>query len=591
MKSEFDLMLEVLDDNNYDYDSNVVEDIRKKSKAAKADLIAKMRQMPGWDEDRQAVIFDTDIIRSIDPEACKEVINWMKEQLYRSLPEAKHKFSEREVRLYVDKLSMKRNYYKSLLDYGEPVNERYSEICKDLEHYREIYRWYNEETTVVNYGKRVSVEDSKKYYDFERATSAIYAELKDGNFTLTKGGAERINTYFPELKLAQGLKISKAFGKLCKLFKLNEIEDWQTDYNGNLKNKGYNYQFAKFGDAVNPLHVPRYVVLSVHGVDFLYMSNGNSWGSCHTIIDGGAWGYRGEYSAGTISYLLDPCSMIFYTVDREFNGDDFCITPKMQRAVFAYNDGVLYEGRVYPDGRDGGDAGYAAQFRSIVQKLFADVEDKANLWTKVSNRYEYIIDLDGCAYHDWEHYDDCNITILNEMETKGKVVRLNATPICIYCGCTHHEEGNINCCGGEKRACDYCGERRDEDDGIWINDNWYCCHDCAYDAGYRWCDDIDEYVYQDDCYCDTRTGEWFYRTDDMVETEDGNIYQNSESAINDDYNCDDNGNWYPADEVYEDAYTGAYFHAESSDDVFEFNGNYYMSLENARANGEEVDAA
>lgn len=587
MRTETEITFKVLDDNDYEYSYGVVEDIIRKSKLAKADLIAKMRLMPGWNEEMQAVIFNKDIDRSIDMRSCYDVFSWMENKLIDLLPKKELAFSNREVNQAVDRLSSKVDYYSALIRMGEPLKERFNEVNKECNRFMAMQSWYRNETFSYN-GKTISEESSKTIENFRSVSKYLKANLEKNESLLTEDYANKINEIYPEIKAVKGQKVSRVFGKICKLLGLDKVKEVRADYNGREKDYGYNYQFAKFGDAANPLHVPRYVILSVNFVDFLYMSNGNSWGSCHTIIDGGAWGYRGEYSSGTISYALDPCSMIFYTVDREYDGDEFCLQPKQQRAVFAYKDGVLYEGRVYPDGRDGGDQGYAAQFRAIVQKLFADVEDKANLWTKKAECSNYIYDLGGTAYPDWIHYPDCNISTLNEVDTTGKIIGINAEPICIDCGNKHHCAENINCCE-EGDCCPECGDHVREDDGVWAGDNHYCCADCAERAGYHWCEDAYEWIYEDDCYEDSYTGDFFYHTEDMVETEDGNYYSCYENAESDGYRETDDGYWYPEDEVYCDKYTGQYFHASSSDEVFEFNGNYYRTLENAKANGEEVD--
>ena len=587
MRTEKTLVFKVLEDNDYDYKKNVVEDIIAKSKTAKAELIGKLRKMPGWNEEAQAVIFDTDIIRHVDYDTVYEVMCWFEEKMKEGFEEIKTPFTRREVSNALSRLVDRKNAYVTL---NNQLHQYYEElkICNDeIARFEEI--WNYMETKTSTFGtKMISMEDYTNFQNFHTANRILYNFLKEGNTVLDGNMANEINELFPTISVANGLKVSKAYGRILKALKLNTIVDMQPKHNGELKDYGYNYQFARFGDAVNPIHVPRYVVLSVNFVDFLYMSNGNSWGSCHTIINGGAWGYRGEYSSGTISYALDPHSMIFYTVDKNYDGDEFCIEPKMQRVVFAYNKGVLYEGRVYPDGRDNGDQSYAGQFRSIVQKLFADVEDRANLWKKQTEKRDYIQNLYGTAYHDWECYSDTNISTLKEMETDGVKVNINAEPICIYCGRTHDCCENINCCDSGV-VCNECGERGDEEDGWWLEGEFYCCQECVENAGYVWCSDVDQYVYRENCHEDCYTGEYFYRENEMVVTEDGNEYSSAEHAEDDGYMCDSDGYWWPADEVYYDEYEEIYFHVNDSDEVFEFSKGYYRSLENAKLNGEDVD--
>ena len=598
MNKELHEVFATLNDNDYNYDSSVVEGIVNKSKKAKADLIEKMRKMPNWDEDSQAVIFKDDIIRSLDRTAANEALNWLRTEIAKTFKEVKHPcFSYYEVRRIVSRLDDKASYFSALLSSGEGfVKERYKEINNELNRFYEIKSWYQAMTQEAPYDTdtRISNEDYEKYRHVQRIIRCMERRLADNENTLDQQLADMINENFPmKKKLVAGFSLSKTYGRLATYFGVNTVEDWQIKHNGERKNYGYNYQIAKFGDATNPFRVPRIVSISVNVADFLNMSNGDSWASCHTIRRDGFGGFNGEYSSGTISYALDPCSFIFSTINSEYDGDEYSLQPKMQRCVFAYKDGALYEGRVYPDGRDGGDQGYAAQFRAIVQKLFADVEGKSNYWTKLDK--SVIKNLCGTAYHDWYYYSDTNVTGIKEMVEGNEVqIFINQTPICIECGREHDYNECISCCeDGGSCHCDRCGDRisQDDYDVVYCGDNVYCCSECAEADGWRWCNNIDEWCHmnESDVHYDNYASEWFYDNGgDAVETEDGNWYMNERNARNDGYECTSDGEWYPNGEVYFDEYTGENFHAESADDFVYINGNYYQSIENAIANGEEI---
>lgn len=595
--NEFEMTLKALNDNDYDYSEYEVKRIIAQSKEAKSELISKLRQMPNWNEDAQAVVFRKNIKRNIDTKACYEVLDWVKKQLKLQAEEVKIAgFTHSEVVNYTDSLADKIGLYKQMIRYGEPCDkERFQILNADFDRFKFYLSRFEKETFQINNPtggyKRVTREAHGKIGDFFTVADLIMAQLQQNENLLSDEVADIINRRFPVNAVA-GQKISRILGKICKYLKLDQIKDIQVTFNGSEKDYGYNYMFAKFGDSCNPFEVNRYVILSVNFCDFLYMSNGDSWASCHTIINGGAGGYNGEYSSGTVSYALDNDSFIFYTVDKDYDGNDFALQPKMQRVVFAYRDGVLYEGRVYPDGRDGGDQGYAAQFRNLVQELFAKVEEKNNLWTKVSSKMRYINSLGGTAYHDWLHYSDTNVTILKEIvdDDSKTMVHINVRPRCLQCGSTHSVEESIICCGNGRCICDECGGSFDEDDSeaIWINDLRFCCERCARRAGYVWCDDIDEYVHQDEAHRDNYTGDWFYRDYDMVYTENGNEYANWDNAEADGYRCAHNGNWYPLDELFFDEYDSEYYLKEDYDTIYNFNGRHYISLANAEANGEDI---
>ena len=71
-------------------------------------------------------------------------------------------------------------------------------------------------------------------------------------------------------------------------------------------------------------------------VDFLLMSNGNSWHSCHYIGD-----YPDEagcFSSGTIAYMMGEDSFIVSVIDKEWPDDNLAFAPKINRQVFGYRD-------------------------------------------------------------------------------------------------------------------------------------------------------------------------------------------------------------------------------------------------------------
>lgn len=593
MNKEFHEVYATLNDNDYDYSNSVIEDIVHRSKAVKGDLIAMLRQMPNWDEESQALVFKEDIVRSIDAVAADEALNWLLRSAAEACEEIKYPcFGYYEVRRIISRLEEKISTLNTALSNGEEfVRWRAEELRREIEHFYKIRNWYLERTTEYPYDceKRISNEDAEKLNHLKRVVRYMNRRLSQNESTLDEQTADLINEYFPMKKrVVAGFSLSKTYGRLATYFKVNTIEDWQTKHNGELKNYGYNYQIAKFGDATNPFTVPRIVTISVNVADFLNMSNGDSWASCHTIRRDGFGGYNGEYSSGTISYALDPCSFIFSTIDSEYDGDEYSLQPKMQRCVFAYKDGALYQGRVYPDGRDGGDQGYAAQFRAIVQKLFADVEGKSNFWVKLDK--DVIENLGGTAYHDWYHYSDTNVTGIKEM-VEGKSVRIsiNQVPVCIECGCSHHETECISCCESGCH-CDRCGDHVSRDDAEYIGDNVYCCAECAEHDGWRWCYNVDEWCHinDSDVHYDSYENEWFYDNGDAVRTEDNNWYMDCDNASKAGYMETEDGEWYPSDEVYRDTYTGEYFHAEDESDYVEINGNIYQTIDNAIANGENI---
>ena len=345
-----------------------------------------------------------------------------------------------------------------------------------------------------------------------------------------KDDIDKINQLNPNFKLRTNMKTSKAIGKICR------EEGWD-------KLNGYNQKYAALCDAISSLKIRRHTCISLNPIDFLLMSNGNSWTSCHSI---GNEDYDiGCCSSGTISYMLDEHSFLFYTVDSEFDGTDIELEPKIQRQVFGYNDEVLAQLRLYPQSNDSGSEQIYTDIREIVQKVIADCLGKPNLWIRSKDDVEEVCKkgIGATCYADWRSCNPgskhCSISTHKERE-KGKedrVIIFGAEPICIECGERHNYSGNISCCN-DCEYCEVCGGRIRSGDVIWggtYGDIPYC-EDCC-----TWCD-----------ICET------YHPNENVEEIDGRnvcTYCIEEYY----YTCQECGSMHHLDDMDYDRLTDAYY--------------------------------
>ena len=308
--------------------------------------------------------------------------------------------------------------------------------------------------------------------------------------------ANIINAMIPKLKIAAGTKTSRAINKICT-------------YLGYDKHPDYNKQFAKYADSLNPLTVKRHTVLSINPLDYLTMSFGNSWSSCHTIDKKNKRKmpkpYHGEYSSGTLSYMLDSASMVLYTVDKSYEGNEYWSQDKINRQMFHYGEDKLVQGRLYPQDNDGDSDAYEP-YRKIVQEIMSIVFDFPNLWTlcKGTEHASKYVMSDGTHYKDYYHYTNVTLSKIKDRENNNKFT-VGAKPICITCGERHDVTDNISCCNGYV-VCADCGRRMHEDDAYCIDGEYYCndccfyCDECEeYHAGnnYNYIENDDEYVCND----------------------------------------------------------------------------------------------
>lgn len=300
---------------------------------------------------------------------------------------------------------------------------------------------------------------------------------------------ESLNTVIPKARIHAGEKMTRAVNKICTYMNYDTID-------------GYNKEFAKYADAMTPMVVKRHTVLSINPLDYLTMSFGNSWASCHTIDKENRRNmpnsYQGQYSSGTISYMLDNCSMVMYTVDSSYKGTEYWTQPKINRQMFHYAEDKLVQGRLYPQSNDCNDEAYTP-YRNIVQNIMSVIFDFPNLWALrkgADNVCTYINRHHGTNYPDYEHFDKCNISIAKGT-TNGNKLTIGELPMCVRCGDRHSLSFQIDCCTVPRCAC--CGARiLDIDDVIEIDGETYC-PGCAH-----YCDECGEYHVGDVTYVPSR---------------------------------------------------------------------------------------
>lgn len=321
--------------------------------------------------------------------------------------------------------------------------------------------------------------------------------------------ADKANEICPNFHAREGQKMSRIVNKICNYVGITKLPD-------------YNKEFAKYADAINPLQITRHTILSVNPLDYLTMSFGNSWASCHTIDKKNKRkmpnSYEGMYSSGTVSYMLDKPSMVFYTVDASYNGKEFWNEPKINRQMFHWGEEKLVQGRLYPQDNDGNGGAYTP-YREIVQKIMSEIFEFPNLWAvskgtvAVSN---YVLS-EGTHYRDYECYGNCTQSKPKGSENET-FITIGHAPICIDCGYEHDVQNNISCCAG-RYTCQNCGCTIDDEDDIrWVNGEPYCS-DCV-----NWCDCCEEYfvgggteVNGGAYVCDSCLSEYYHRCPDCDE--------------------------------------------------------------------------
>lgn len=307
----------------------------------------------------------------------------------------------------------------------------------------------------------------------------LLSDLHEYNRIISDDFVEQVNKALPQVHAHKGEKTNRVINRICTALNYNTLPD-------------YNRVYAKFADALSPLKIKRHTILSIHPMDYLTMSFGNSWASCHTIDKRNKRGmpnsYEGQYSSGTMSYMLDPSSMVLYTVDKSYDKTEYYTQSKINRQMFHWGEEKLVQGRLYPQSCDCDSEAYAP-YRNIVQEIMSTIFDFPNLWIikRGSNAAsEYIISM-GTHYEDYHHFNQCTLSRIKGSKNEAKFI-VGADPICIECGRRHSVDENISCCASRQVQCCDCGCWIDEDDALYIDDDWYCS-DCV-----TYCESCHEHV-------------------------------------------------------------------------------------------------
>lgn len=257
-----------------------------------------------------------------------------------------------------------------------------------------------------------SEENLKDFNELMRKFQMTYTPTLNADMTISKD---------KKLHFVSGMKTSRAFNKVCTHY---GVDKW----------KKYNKEFAKYSDMVSGNKRELYFIISLNPMDYLTMSFGRSWSSCHTIDKNNRRrmpnNYSGGYCNGTMSYMLDSSSIVTYVLDNV--SGDLHEHGKLYRNMFHYDDMCFIQGRIYPQGNDGSTDLYKF-FREIVQKEFSVMLNfPENKWISRSvnnNAYSY-----GNHYRDYNNFSDCKFFYANKAPNTNTIINIGRVGICPYCG-------------------------------------------------------------------------------------------------------------------------------------------------------------
>lgn len=595
----------------------------------KAPLLEKFRKHPNWDEENLAIVFkEAEYERGFDTTAMDRFISWASAERDKMVQRVGYDDS-RLVQIqdlydaYITNVRYARENIKNLEREGVKLDLMpdfdVTQVRTKRNAIEKVRTQKLEDAATYFVGRKSYFIPTKLHRDINCVFNALnYISINCKSQFISHEEADGINERCPDVKVSEGLKLTKAVQRLCKVIGLDKIKDVRPAHEGTdrLKDFGFNHHFQELADSINPVKYKLITVISLNPLDYWGMSFGYKWASCHTIDkwhkrnnDDSSHHYSGCYSAGTESYMLDSSSIIFYVIREDFDGNVYYDEDKRHRVVFCVNDNasMILESRVYPDGRDGGDASLAGQFRNVMQKVISEVYDINNYWRveKGTSTCHTHTESIGPHYKDYYNYSDVNISFNKDECMDFPKIRIGHNAVCPGCGTEHYGEKNIMCwsCGGEENdedcvTCEHCGEviHLNRDDYEYAGDSYFCCRDCAEREGYRMCWDNDEWYYEDDvhlceddghyhneynCYRDDYDDD-YYSGEPYIVTNDGYTYSCVENAEADGYVKEFfSEEWMRADRLTYDEFEESYFDGDRDEVIITADGKYFPTENSA----------
>lgn len=419
----------------------------------------------------------------------------------------------------------------------------------------------------------------------------------DSAFVLSEDKANDINeelkSNWPDCKIkaAAGQKTVRLVGKIAKATGLDQIKEYKSVIHNGItqeKDYGYAYWFAYLGDMCRHTTKRYHVIISANPVDYLTMSFGHGWASCHTIdkwnkrSNNGSHTYSGCYSSGTVSYMLDPSTVIMYLIDASYKGSDFEYEDKMKRVNIHIGGDKFVEGRLYPDSRDGGatEQDLPKACRNIAQNWLSSVLGVPCKWRfrkgTVSDK-DAFTSSGATNYEDYRYYEDCVLSRLKDGATENDPIRIGHAPICPFCGEEHNNEEWIACSDcSNSITCDHCGAAVAREDAIisYDEEHFFCDESCAEEEGYHLCWNDDQWHTDGDeenCW----GGSYNYLVQDV---DTGHWYSSREAASNNAVVYCEDDNEYHSD-YWVDDYDGCCYSLTGTNPIVIRYHSYYDNNE------------
>lgn len=183
------------------------------------------------------------------------------------------------------------------------------------------------------------------------------------------------------------------------------------------------YDFDKLAAYLSRLSTTYPAVFSLNAMDYLTMSNGNSWSSCHII------GH--QYGKGPLALMMDETSVVCYLRPSKTDGTAPWQLPKVKRQLFHINVSTrqFLQNRMYPERVDS----LADVLRLQLESILETAGGWRGKWVTSSNTDE----ISGMiAYPDWDcsSHNPLHVYLKEFGNSERELIKVGSYVPCLSCG-------------------------------------------------------------------------------------------------------------------------------------------------------------
>jgi hypothetical protein len=356
----------------------------------------------------------------------------------------------------------------------------------------------------------------------------VYKLLNSDMLYSGRWNRDTVEINLPEMekpiKIQHNAHIMKYIRKFAEIYKIENFEEFR----------------IKHSQILNQKTLKGKLCVSIHPLDFMTMSDNTcGWSSCMS------WEESGCYRRGTVEMMNSPCVVVAYLCSKDslkIGGQEW--NSKKWRELYVVHPNGIFNIKSYPY--------YNEELTKITLSWLKELANAAGIGNYRDEMGSFNADrefhVDGieydceirprtdAMYNDFHDNKESFLYLSKDYEGGTWRICYSGPSECMTCGSINvdfdsEENLSCNCCHSEyDHYCYECGCGVDEDDGYYVDGNWYCssCVDeCCY------CDNItDEYHINNtgeiSVYVASNNGKTYY-TDFHITIEDftfDNLFEN-----------------------------------------------------------------